>query len=166
MKKTRVYLAGPLFGIADRHHNLLLAGELEKLGYVVVLPQKEALRFFDGHRFDLKKISEDCRRQSMKSDVIIANIDGPEADSGTAVEVGIGLSTALSSRQNKPAVICVRTDFRTDRQQEIGINGMLELADKLIYMPAFVGTLEEVAKFYEDLAKEIDSSVHELKSKR
>lgn len=166
MKKTRVYLAGPLFGIADRHHNLLLARELERLGYIVVLPQKEALKFFDGHRFDLKKIGEDCRRQSMKSDVIVANIDGPDADSGTALEVGIGLSTALSSRRNKPAVICVRTDFRTDRQQEIGINGMLELADKLIYMPAFVGSMEEVAKFYEDLAKEIDSSVGKLKSER
>lgn len=163
--KARIYLAGPLFGIADRHHNLLLAQELERLGYTVVLPQKEALKFHDGHRFNLKKIGENCRTQSIKSDCIVANIDGPDADSGTAIEIGIGLSAASLSSRSKPSVICVRTDFRTDREREIGINRMVELADKVIYRPAFVESLEDVAKFYAALAKEIASLLTEPKRK-
>lgn len=62
MEKIKIYLAGPLFGIADRHHNLLLAKELEKLGYFVILPQQKALRFFNGHHFDLPGICKNCQR--------------------------------------------------------------------------------------------------------
>ncbi|GAG10035.1 unnamed protein product [marine sediment metagenome] len=160
MAKISIYLAGPLFGIADRHHNLLLAQELEKLGYTVILPQKEALKFFNGERFDLKGISKDCKRQSMENDVVVANIDGPDADSGTALEVGIALSRA--SIANKPKVICIRTDFRTNREQEIGINGMFEFADRVIYMPAFTSSLKEITEFYKGLAKKIDNAIKEL----
>ncbi len=163
MKKIRIYLAGPLFGLADRHHNMLLARELERLGYVVVLPQKESLKFHDGSLFDLKKISENCRVELIKSDCIVANIDGSDADSGTAIEIGIGLSAALLCNDNKPIVICVRTDFRTDREREIGINGMIALADKIIYKPAFVNTLEEIGEFYTNLAREINLTITELK---
>lgn len=162
MKKISIYLAAPLFGIADRHHNLLLAEELEALGYLVILPQREAIKYFDGEKFDLKGIREDCKRQSMKSKVVLANIDGPDADSGTSLEAGIAHATAILSRKNRPLVICVRTDFRTNLEQEIGINGMFGLADKIIYMPAFVNSPEEVNKFYEDLAREIDKTIKEL----
>lgn len=163
MAKISIYLAGPLFSIADRHHNLLLAQELERLGYEVILPQKEALKFFDGKRFDLRGISEDCKRQSMENDVIVANIDGPEADSGTAFEVGIAFSVV--SITSKPKIICIRTDFRTNREQEIGINGMFELAGRVIYMPAFVSSLEEIARFYKNLAEKIDNAIKELVDK-
>lgn len=98
----------------------------------------------------------------MESDVIVANLDGPDTDSGTALEVGISLATALLTNQNKPKVICVRTDFRTNREQEIGINAMFNLADKLLYLPAYVNSLEEVTEFYENLAKKIDAAIKEL----
>lgn len=162
MRMRRIYLAGPLFGIADRHHNLLLARELEMLGYEVILPQKEALRFFNGQFFDLKGVSEDCKRQSMESDIIVANIDGADVDAGTAVEVGIALSTSSLATQNRPKVICVRTDFRTNQEQEIGINGMFKLVNKVIYMPAFANTFDEVAEYYKNLSKEINTVIKEL----
>jgi len=158
----RIYLAGPLFGIADRHHNLLLARELERFGYEVVLPQKEALRFLNGHSLDLKGLSEDCKRQSMESDVVVANIDGADVDAGTAVEVGMALAGASFATQNRPKVICVRTDFRTDPEQEIGINSMFGLVDKVIYIPAFVSTFAEVANLYRNLANEIDTVIKKL----
>lgn len=156
MGKISIYLAAPLFGIADRHHNLLLARELEKLGYLVILPQREALKRFDGQKFDLKGVREDCKQDSINSKVVVANLDGTDADSGTSLEVGMALV-------NKPMVIGVRTDFRTDLEKEIGINGMFGLTDKIIYKPAFVvNSLKEVAKFYEELAKEIDRTIKEL----
>jgi len=59
------------------------------------------------------------------------------------------------NRKLKKLLICVRTDFRTSREEEIGINGIFNLADRVIYMPAYVNSLEEVEQFYKSLAKEI-----------
>jgi len=159
MKPTKVYLAGPLFGIADRHHNLLLGRELKKRGYLVVLPQNEALKHYHGGRFDLKNVSKNCMKLSMTSDCVVANVDGAEADAGTAVEIGIALSTAAVRHKRKPVVVCVRTDVRTGIDREVGMNGMLQLADSIIYKPAKAGTLKEVADFYSTLAAEIDASI-------
>lgn len=159
-EKVSIYLAGPLFGIADRHHNLLLARELERLGYLVHLPQKDAIDFFDGQKFDLTAISINCKKRSVESDVVVANIDGPDADSGTSLEVGMAiLASTASTIKKKPLVICVRTDFRTNREEEIGVNGMFNLADRVIYMPAYVNSPEEVKQFYKNLAKKIDGFI-------
>lgn len=153
MEKVSIYLAGPLFGVADRHRNLLLARELEALGYAVVLPQKEALKFFDGRTFDVMGICQDCRSQSVNNQVVVANIDGPDADSGTALEIG------MAHISKKPIIICVRTDFRTALEKEVGYNAMFNLANRVIYKPAYVNSLEEVAQFYKELAKEIDEVI-------
>ena len=167
-ERVSIYLAAPLFGIADRHHNLLLARELEKLGYLVVLPQKEANKFFDGTKFDVMGICKDCRSQSMNCKVIVANLDGPDADSGTSTEVGMAHATAMIAKSipgyipSQPIVICFRTDFRTSIEHEVGYNAMFNLADKVIYKPAYVNTLEEVSQFYKELAKKIDEAIKEL----
>ena len=168
MKGLTIYLAGPLFGVADRRHNIWLAEELRVLGYKVIVPQQEALKFFNGKSFDLKRISESCLKDAAQHDVVVANIDGPDADSGTSLEVGVAiLSKRLNQRmsRNRPLVICVRTDFRTAIEQEVGINGMFRLADKVIYKPAFVNTLPEVEDFYRELAKEIDVAIKSLLNK-
>ena len=162
MEKRTIYLAGPLFGIADRHHNLLLARELELLGYMVILPQKEALKFFKEGKFDLVAVCESCLKDAITSDVVVANIDGPGADDGTSIEVGIAITAKRNDRYNafqQPLVICVRTDFRTASDREVGINAMFRLSDRIIEKPAYANSLEEVEKFYEELAKEIDAAI-------
>jgi len=133
------------------------------------LPQEEAVKFFKDGKFDLRAVIENCAKQASQSHVVVANLDGPDADSGTAVEVGIALWEKLGigsgekvqnlSDWNKPLVICVRTDFRTVPDQEVGINGMFGLADKIIYKPAFVTTAEEMDKFYKELSQEIDAAI-------
>ncbi len=179
-EKISIYLAGPLFCLADRHQNLLLAKELEELGYLVILPQKEAIKFFDGTKFDVMGICKDCRSQSMNCQVVVANIDGSDADSGTSTEVGMAHATAMIAKSllaaasispgvqllpNKPVVICFRTDFRTSIENEVGYNAMFNLADKIIYKPAYVNSFEEVAAFYRELAQEIDEAIKELINK-
>ncbi|MFH1093899.1 MAG: nucleoside 2-deoxyribosyltransferase [Candidatus Omnitrophota bacterium] len=157
MEKT-IYLAGPLFETAHRHRNILLAYALKALGYRMILPQDEALKFFDGKSFDLIGICEGCLKDATTSDVVVANLDGPDTDSGTAFEVGAAILSARLNRKlgrNKPLVICVRTDFRTASDKEVGINAMFRLSDKIIEKPAYVNSLEEVEKFYKELAQEI-----------
>lgn len=171
MEEISLYGAGPLFNIADRHHNLLLERELKALGYKEILPQREAMKFFDGQKFDVMQICRDCENKAMTTPVIIANIDGPDADSGTADEVGVARATKILAEMFpaipwKPIIICVRTDFRTDMEREIGFNAMFRLADKVIYKPAFVNSLEEVTVFYKELARAIDEAIKEIMAKR
>ena len=166
MESISIYGAGPLFNIASRHHNLLLEKELKALGYSVILPQREALKFFDGQKFDVAGICEDCEDKAMTTRVVIANIDGADADSGTSNEVGVARATKklaekIPSLPWNPIIICVRTDFRTELEKEIGYNAMFNKADKLIYKPAYVNSLEEVAVFYRELAMEIHIAIQE-----
>ncbi len=156
-----IYLAGPLFGISDEIRNLRLGNALALRGYDMILPQQRALKFSKDGKPDIKAICVDCKRQAMMCDVIVANIDGPDADSGTAMEVGIALASPM-----KPITICVRTDFRTSLENEVGINGMFQLVDEVIYMPAYVSSLNDEESFYLGLAEEIDKAIHRAQYKR
>lgn len=94
----RVYYAGPLFSSAEREWNAELARRLRAAGHEVFLPQDQekgrgAAAIF---RTDVEGINW--------ADVIVAVMDGPDPDSGTAWECGYAYG-------RKP-VILVRTDSR------------------------------------------------------
>lgn len=160
---TTLYLAGALFDIAPQHHNFLLEAALQSRGYNTILPQREALRFFDGTRFNLEAVRNDCRLKTASSDAVVATIDGADTDAGTAIEIGIAVASKAQG-SGKPFVICVRTDFRTDMEREIGVNGMLLLADKVLYRPAFITAPTQVDQFYNELAADIDTAIQQLQS--
>jgi len=112
--QTRVYMAGPLFTTAERLHNLRLARALKKHlpNFVFVLPQQRAGRFLP----DLRAVVADCLTQVKKADVLLACLDGPDADSGTCLEIGYAMAL------EKP-VLGYRTDFRGSEAD--GVNAML-----------------------------------------
>ena len=95
-----IYLAGPLFTLAERDSNKSLKDELVKLGHTVYLPQEHETRdltakqIFDG---DVEGIDT--------SEVVVANMDGPDPDSGTCWECGYAYGRGI------PCII-FRTDFR------------------------------------------------------
>ena len=157
-----IYLAGPLFGIADRYHNVRLSNALKRQGFEVILPQQEAIRFFKDGKFDVAAVCKDCAEKSATVNAIVANIDGSDADSGTAIEVGIALRSRNVPKGVHPIVICVRTDFRTDLEREVGINAMFNLADRVIYKPAFVNSEKQMEDFYYDLAHEIAKAIYDV----
>jgi len=101
----RVYFAGPLFSAAERDWNQELAAGLRKGGHEVFLPQdqetgKDAATIFST---DVGGIDS--------ADALVAIMDGPDPDAGTAWEVGYAYG--------KKPIVLVRTDFRT----EAGIGG-------------------------------------------
>ena len=157
MEKIVLYLAGGLFNAGERLNNLMLEKHLKLLGYTVVLPQREAKRFFKDGLFDIGGVVEDCYNHSRNySGLLVGNIDGPDADSGTAVEIGIAVSTTSRA-------IVYRTDFRTDPKRELGVNAMLRLpGTKFIYRPALFTELEEVEGYYRALAAEIHEWVKKV----
>jgi nucleoside 2-deoxyribosyltransferase len=101
-----LYLAGPLFTAAERRWNAELASSLRRVGYTVFLPQEEesgvdwtranglARRLFEGDSQALDRV-----------DIVIANMDGPDPDSGTSWEC------AYAYKGGKP-VVTYRTDMR------------------------------------------------------
>jgi nucleoside 2-deoxyribosyltransferase len=97
---TKLYLAGPLFTIAEQSFNADLARFLESHGYEVWLPQEHEPR-----RKTAKAIFEMDVAALEAADMIVACMDGPDPDSGTAWECGYAFA------KGKP-IVCYRTDFR------------------------------------------------------
>lgn len=114
----RIYLAAPLFSEAQKIYNAGLAGLLASRYYSVHLPQN----FEDTAESRSKNREELIYRWNLaalkNSDIVVAVIDGADADSGTAWEMGY--ATALGKR-----VIAIRTDFRRYSDNEL-VNLMLE----------------------------------------
>jgi nucleoside 2-deoxyribosyltransferase len=105
-KMTKLYLAGPLFSFAEQGFNVELARFLESQGFEVWLPQeheprsKTARAIFD---MDVAAIDE--------ADMVVACMDGPDPDSGTAWECGYAFA------KGKP-IVCYRSDFRLSGDTE------------------------------------------------
>ena len=100
------YIAGPLFTQAERTWNAKLARWLRKLGYQVVLPQEAAENMLaEKASFDPQALFDNAVNGLEASDMVIAVLDGPDSDSGTAWECGYAWKLGLP-------IIGVRTDLR------------------------------------------------------
>lgn len=152
-----IYLAGGLFNAGERLHNLFLEKCLKKLGYEVILPQRESLKFFDGKNFNIDGIVEDCKQSCIDPEnIYVGNSDGADSDSGTCVEYGIAITATGRA-------VVFRTDFRTALEKEVGLNAMLRgRGTALIYKPCFFTELDQVEEFYSELAQEIHKAIQEI----
>jgi nucleoside 2-deoxyribosyltransferase len=154
----KLYLAGGLFNAGQRIHNLMLEKALKLLGYAIILPQREALKFFrNDNTFDIDAIVADCRAWCLNPDVICVTCsDGADGDSGACVEHGI--ATTATGR-----ALVYRTDFRTALANEAGLNAMLRGPEtRIVYKPCFFTKLVEVEAFYDSLAADIDAAIKTL----
>jgi len=148
--RLKVYLAGPLFSQPERRWNREVAERLEReTGCSVILPQD----FKTGEGLSGSKhcaaIFQKCVEGVEEADVVLAVVDGSDADSGTAFEMGYACALG------KP-IIGIRTDYR--RQQERGTNLMLSRAcSAFVHVSSFnedVGAVvAEIRKRIERIAK-------------
>ena len=139
-KKVRVYFAAPLFTLLERRANRVLAKiiqhewpELE-----ILLPQdfKHDGKYNDAEAFGI--IFHGCIEGIDTADVMLAWLDGPDADSGTCFEVGYAYAKGIP-------VVGVRTDFR--HNQERGLNIMLSRAcQAFVYRPSFDEDVDALAR--------------------
>lgn len=116
--RYRVYLAAPLFSQAERTYNATLADLLKQHLFEVFLPQEAGDDIDTRTKRDQGEIFSKNINDLDKADIVVAVIDGADADSGTAWEMGYAYA------HNKP-VIAVRTDFRRVGMHE-QVNLMLE----------------------------------------
>ncbi len=119
-KRITLYLAGPLFSLAERMFNCVLANELRKRGYEVFVPQE-----FCADKTSADEIATQCKLYLSEADAVIINLDGADADSGTAFEAGMAQETKTT--------IGFRTDFRkSGDDSESGGNIVFRLLDSIV----------------------------------
>lgn len=109
--KHRIYLAAPLFTVGEQDFNYKVYEYLKDKGYRVFLPQKEC------EEKQGEDIYKTCLLGLQSSTIVIAILDGADADSGTSWECGYAVSQGVP-------VIAVRTDFRLSGDTG-GFNAML-----------------------------------------
>jgi nucleoside 2-deoxyribosyltransferase len=112
--QMRIYLAGPLFTVAEREFNARLKEQLEKCGHSVWLPQEhESPDKTARHIFDDDVAAIDG------AEAVVANMDGPDPDSGTCWECGYAYAKGKQ-------YLLFRTDFRVaDKRDRAPFNPML-----------------------------------------
>jgi nucleoside 2-deoxyribosyltransferase len=132
---TKIYLAGPLFSLAEQVFNTDLARFLEREGFEVWLPQEHEPRDKTARAiFDMDVAAVDW------ADMVVACMDGPDPDSGTAWECGYAYA------KDKP-IVCYRTDFRiTGDTEGAPYNLMLSESATARFEAPFRTTPEEFRK--------------------
>jgi len=110
MKK--IYFAAPLFNEMELKRNLEYTEKLEKEGYIVYLPQREAglsARILKNNLDEKEKINKEIFEKDLKgikdADILLMCLDGRVPDEGACVELGIAY--ALNKK-----CIGIKTDDR------------------------------------------------------
>ena len=132
----RIYLAGPLFTAAERAFNAQLKERLERdYGHSVWLPQEH-----EHPDKTAKSIFEDDVAGIDGAEVVVANMDGPDPDSGTCWECGYAFGIG------KPYLV-FRTDFRVaDKDGRASFNPMLAASASRPPIDLAFADIETIAK--------------------
>jgi nucleoside 2-deoxyribosyltransferase len=123
-----IYLAGPIFSLAERRFNEALCEQIRLAAphIEVILPQERAKAHI-GAADQNRHIFDECVRGLEECDAVVAILDGPDADSGTCVELGLAFAM-------KKPILGLRTDFRIS--EERGLNLMVAfVCDDLVLAP-------------------------------
>ena len=100
----RLYFAASLFTTAERDFNATVVAGLRKMGHEVFLPQEQEQRGATPN-----KIFQGDVNGINWADIVVANMDGADPDSGTCWECGYAYG-------RKKPVILYRTDIREERE--------------------------------------------------
>jgi nucleoside 2-deoxyribosyltransferase len=120
----KIYLAGPLFNAAEREFNSRVASILRQQGHEVWLPQEYEQR----DKTAAKVFQKDVEGIDW-AEVVVANMDGPDPDSGTCWECGYAYK--------KKPVIVFRTDIRAGDEPGKGAYNLMltQSASEQVYLP-------------------------------
>jgi nucleoside 2-deoxyribosyltransferase len=114
----RIYLAGPMFTPYERTFLADCAGRLRAEGFEVFVPHEQGLV---GRDATSQAVFEVDAGGVESSDAVLAVLDGPSVDDGTACE--IGLFHGLKQRDpERKGVVGLLTDLRGERRGEFATN--------------------------------------------
>ncbi len=121
---VRIYLAAPLFTEAELRYNRYLRDLLVQAGCQVYLPQEQGEEARHRSEAEDRMIFKRHLKALQESEIVVAVCDGPDADSGTAWEMGYACALGKHG-------IALRTDpRRLDARRRINL--MLEQSFVLV----------------------------------
>jgi len=149
----KVYMAGPLFTEAERQWNDRVCALLEAQGHEVFLPQRDSPQAdLDDPDWQQATFEADVRALR-ETDVVLANLNGPQADDGTAWECGMAF--ALDIR-----IVAYRDDWRQAGDDGRG-NLMLTRSAEHV-----AGTVEDALVYLERMTRRLEADMALWRSTR
>ena len=141
-----IYLSAPLFSHGERRWNRALARGLEERidGARVILPQDFQFDQSYNSPESFRHLFRECLDELRGADVVVAVLDGPDVDSGTALEMGVAYERGIP-------IIGVRTDYR--ESQDRGVN--LVVAGACAEMLREMSFGEDMKQLVKDLSGKI-----------
>jgi nucleoside 2-deoxyribosyltransferase len=136
---VRIYFAGPLFTPYERSYIDECAARLRSEGIEVFVPHENALAAGDTSAATIFQKDWDGL---VAAHAVVALLDGPLVDDGTACEIGI-FYALMQSDPSKKGVVGLLTDLRSTRGHEghglnLFVEGCVEAGGTI------VGSLDEV----------------------
>jgi nucleoside 2-deoxyribosyltransferase len=114
---VRIYFAGPLFTPYERGFIDECAAQLRGAGFDVFVPHEHALAL-DGTVTAERIFAKDWQGLS-EANAVLALLDGPSIDDGTACEIGI-FHAVMQFDDSKKGIVGLVTDLRAMRETERG----------------------------------------------
>jgi len=140
----RAYIAGPLFNEGERWWNAEIDSRVRKLGFTTYVPQRDGVKL--ENQGDVRRIFDSDKNALTQADLIVANLDGMDVDSGTAWE--LGFAEGLGKH-----CIGVYTDWRLHFKWQT-VNLMIQCSvDKL------VNSLDELEQYLQQRVAEEEASI-------
>jgi nucleoside 2-deoxyribosyltransferase len=119
----KIYCAGPLFSQAERDFLASCARRLRGEGFSCFVPHEEERRVeptpegvFD---LDFEALS--------RADALVAWLDGPQVDDGTACEIGLFCGLMREPGSRRKGVVGLATDLRIERRRALWDHGGMNL---------------------------------------
>ena len=135
--RMKLYLAGPMFTPAERDLLDALADRLEQDGHDCFVPHRQKFAPLDPTTV-FAVDSEGLR----SAEVVVAWLDGPMVDDGTACEIGIFSALVRTDPARHRGIIGLATDWRIWRSRDAGatdngvnffVGGAIETYGKLVW---------------------------------
>jgi len=117
----RVYVAGPLFSEAERAWLESLAARLRADGCECFVPHENFAGLTDLSAEHVYRIDVAGLRAA---NVLVAWLDGPAVDDGTAAEIGMFAQLCASGDSRYLGIVGVLTDLRAHRRRELEAGGL------------------------------------------
>ncbi len=110
----RVYLAGPIFAEAERDWLDRLAARLRGEGFDCFVPHEHFDEVAEPTPAAIYRLDSEALHGS---EALLAWLDGPSVDDGTAAEIGIFAELARSDPERHRGVVGLVTDLRLQRRR-------------------------------------------------
>jgi nucleoside 2-deoxyribosyltransferase len=116
----RVYVAGPLFSEAERAWLDALAARLRADGFDCFVPHENFPELADVTLDQVYRIDSEGLQSA---NALVAWLDGPIVDDGTACEIGMFAELCRSGGEHYRGIVAITTDIRLERRRAVNVVG-------------------------------------------